>query len=211
MANPICPHCQRQMVVPNPQFCPFCGQQFALQSATAQVDLEANPYAEIPPERPLPKPMSFPMLNRSTPTTALVLNRSLGPNFKTTWTRAAGITAGIMVRSRRGRGHPGAQPAIPQPLGGPVVVDVDHRRCLGLDVHATPQLYVLHAIHAVAHHHGTHGRRHRVLVFAASPLSGVRAMGLGQDGTAECDILHRLHGFAGCFQRIWLHGAWFHA
>src|SRR5262249_6297609 len=53
-------------------------------------------YAEIPPVRPVAAPTPMPLLNRSVPASALVLNRHR-MLFKTTWTRAAGITGGIVA------------------------------------------------------------------------------------------------------------------
>ncbi len=98
MANPTCPNCQRQMVVAQPQYCPYCGWSFMAPTQPPLVDLAANPYAEIPPVRDLQRPAPLGVIaQRPQPSSPLVLNQPTPARINTSWERAVGTTGGILT------------------------------------------------------------------------------------------------------------------
>jgi hypothetical protein len=98
MINPTCPNCHRQMVVLQPQFCPYCNFSFRAPAAPPPMFDPANPYAETPPARnvqQLAPPQA--LFDRPLPTTNLVLNRPQGLAMQTSSGRALAITGGLIV------------------------------------------------------------------------------------------------------------------
>ncbi len=98
MENPVCPNCQRPQVVANPQYCPYCNYSFMAAAVPPVVVDPLSPYAEFPPPRAPQNPLPSNLIPaRAAPSSPLVPNRPLGPAFFTTWSRALGITGGIVA------------------------------------------------------------------------------------------------------------------